>query len=206
MNAFIQGFLVCGGLIVAIGAQNAYVLKQGLLKQNILAIILTCFACDFVLISLAVIGLGSFISQSPSFTLALTLFGALFLFIYGIKAFLSAYRGNNSLQLSQTSQCTTTIKSVLNTLAITLLNPHVYLDCFAIIGSIASTLDPLQKWGFLWGALTTSLLWFVSLGYGSRLLIPLFQRPITWRVLDCLIGIIMWLIAFSLLRFALRFL
>lgn len=204
LDIFIKGFLICGGLIIAIGAQNAFVLKQGLLKRNVLAVILTCFACDFILITLGVMGLGSFISQSQQATIALAIVGAIFLFVYGARAFRSAYTGNSVLELTDGEQMQhSTLKAVLATLAVTLLNPHVYLDCFAIIGGIAGTLTYNEKWFFLAGALCTSLLWFFGLGYGARLLIPLFKRPITWRLLDGVIGMVMWGIAYSLVSYAL---
>ncbi|MDD7425330.1 MAG: LysE/ArgO family amino acid transporter [[Actinobacillus] rossii] len=203
MDFFIQGFLVCGGLIIAIGAQNAFVLKQGLLKNNILPIILTCFACDFVLISLGVLGLGFIISESQAATVALAIVGAIFLFVYGARAFRSVYKGNATLELTNDNNIQqSTWKAILATLAITLLNPHVYLDCFAIIGGIAGTIPADSKILFLAGALCTSLLWFFGLGYGARLLIPLFKRSITWRILDFSIGVVMWAIAFNLAKFA----
>ncbi len=207
METFIQGFLVCGGLIIAIGAQNAFVLKQGLLQRNILAVILTCFACDFILISLGVMGLGSLISESPMATVALALVGAVFLSVYGARSFRSAYLGNSVLQLDNRDEVqSSAFKAVLATLAVTLLNPHVYLDCFAIIGGIAGTLSSSEKWLFLFGALCTSALWFFSLGYGAKLLIPLFKRPVTWRILDIAIGIVMWLIAGSLVKYGMALL
>ncbi|PVX39674.1 L-lysine exporter family protein LysE/ArgO [Pasteurella langaaensis DSM 22999] len=203
MDFFLQGFLVCGGLIIAIGAQNAFVLKQGLLKQNILPVILTCFICDVILISMGVLGLGSMISKSQMATVALAIVGALFLLVYGARAFRSAYQGNSALALSNKAMPKQSAwKAVLATLAITLLNPHVYLDCFAIIGGIAGTIPADRKIFFLAGALCTSALWFFSLGYGARLLIPLFKRPMTWRVLDFMIGFVMWGIAFSLAQYA----
>lgn len=203
IETFIKGFLVCGGLIIAIGAQNAFVLKQGLLKRHILAVILTCFACDFILISMGVLGLGNLISESQVASQALAIVGALFLLVYGARAFRSAYSGNSVLNLAEeTGQQGSVLNAVMATLAVTLLNPHVYLDCFAIIGGIAGTLTAAEKGWFLAGALCTSLLWFFSLGYGARLLIPLFKRPITWRILDGGIGIVMWLIAFSLAKYA----
>lgn len=203
IETFIKGFLICGGLIIAIGAQNAFVLKQGLLKRHVLAVVLTCFACDFVLISMGVLGLGSFISESQKASQALAIVGALFLLVYGARSFRSAYSGNSVLNLEQAEpEQNSLFKAVLATLAVTLLNPHVYLDCFAIIGGIAGTLSFEQKWWFLAGALCTSMLWFFSLGYGARLLIPLFKRPMTWQMLDAGIGIVMWLIALSLVKYA----
>lgn len=204
LETFIQGFLVCGGLIIAIGAQNAFVLKQGLLKQNILAVIITCFACDFILISLGVLGLGSLISENQTATIGLAILGAIFLFFYGVRSLYSAYQGNSALNLTSNPPIkTSSWQAVLATLAVTLFNPHVYLDCFAIIGGIAGTLTWQDKWAFLAGALCTSLLWFLSLGYGARLLIPLFRKNITWRIFDSLIAVVMWLIAWNLLDYAL---
>lgn len=204
MEQLIQGFLVSGSLIVAIGAQNAFVLKQGLLKRHTFWIALTCFLCDFSLICVGVLGLGSLISQSPSATLVLAAIGALFLLVYGARAFRSAYRGNSGLNLDpQDDKPQSAVKAVLVTLGFTLLNPHVYLDTVVIIGGIASTLLFEQKIQFLIGAVFASGLWFFSLSYGARLLIPLFKRPSTWRILDFVIGCVMWLIAFSLIRYAL---
>ncbi|WP_315505012.1 LysE/ArgO family amino acid transporter [Pasteurella multocida] len=202
MEHLLQGFFVTAGLIIAIGAQNAFVLKQGLLKQNILAVILTCFFCDIVLISLGVLGLGSLISQSTMATVALAFVGGGFLLIYSLKAFLSAYRGNASLQLAKADkQPQTTLHAIIATLLITLLNPHVYLDTVVIIGGIAGTLAFDEKLFFLVGALLVSALWFFSLGYGARLLSRFFQRPVTWRILDLVIGVIMWAIAISLIHY-----
>lgn len=207
MQTFIQGFLVSGGLIVAIGAQNAFVLKQGLLKRHTFWISLTCFLCDFILISFGVLGLGHFISQSPTASITLAFIGALFLLVYGARAFKSAYVGNSALNIENSSgENTSAFKAVLTTLAMTLLNPHVYLDTVVIVGGVAGTLSLTEKWLFLFGAVLASGLWFFGLGYGARLLIPLFKHPATWRVLDCLIGIIMWLISWSLVKYGLALL
>lgn len=202
MNTFLQGFLITGGLIIAIGAQNAFVLKKALLKQHTFWIALTCFLCDLFLISIGVLGLGSIISHHLLANQALTIFGIVFLFFYGFRAFKAAYQGNSVLAVEQNASKQTALQTVLLTISISLLNPHAYLDTVVIIGSIASSLDFSAKRLFLFGALTTSALWFFGLAYGARLLIPLFQRPITWRILDIIIGIIMWLIAASLTKYA----
>ncbi|MFB6349122.1 LysE/ArgO family amino acid transporter [Moraxella sp. ZJ142] len=200
--AFIQGLLVSGGLIVAIGAQNAYVLKQGLLKNHIFWVALTCFLCDFVLISFGVLGFGSLISQSPMATIVLAIVGALFLFVYGLRALRSAISGSSGLAIDSSQQQATIAATIGTTLALTLLNPHVYLDTVVIIGGVAGTLTPEQKLAFLAGSLTASALWFFGLGYGARLLIPLFNKPVTWRVLDGIIALVMWAIALSLAMYA----
>lgn len=203
-STIIQGFFVSFGLIVAIGAQNAYVLKQGLLKQHIFWVCLVCFLCDFTLLSLGVLGLGSLISQSNLATLGLAIFGAVFLLWYGFRSFRSAYQGGANLSVDGTRSQTTLKQTIATTLALTLLNPHVYLDTLVLVGSIASPLTTAEKYQFLIGAVLASALWFFGLGFGARLLIPLFAKPNTWRILDAIIGVIMWAIAFSLIRYALN--
>lgn len=202
MNALLQGFLVSGGLIVAIGAQNAFVLKQGLRCWQVLPIVLTCFLCDFSLMTLGVFGLGTLIGASRVASVALALVGALFLAVYGARAFRAAWRGGVVMTADGTEAAGSTQQAVLLTLAITLLNPHVYLDTVVIVGSIAGTLSPAAKVLFLCGAVAASALWFFALGFGARLLLPLFRRPLTWSLLDAVIGVVMWAIAFSLLRYA----
>lgn len=202
MNALLQGFLVSGGLIVAIGAQNAFVLKQSLRRWQVLPIVLTCFLCDFSLMTLGVFGLGTLIGESRVASVALALVGALFLAVYGARAFRAAWRGGATMSADGTEAAGSTQQAVLLTLAITLLNPHVYLDTVVIVGGIAGTLSPAAKALFLCGAVAASALWFFALGFGARLLLPLFRRPLTWRLLDAVIGAVMWAIAFSLLRYA----
>ena len=202
MNALLQGFLVSGGLIVAIGAQNAFVLKQGLRCWQVLPIVLTCFLCDFSLMTLGVFGLGTLIGESRVASVALAFIGALFLAVYGARAFRAAWRGGAVMTDDGAEAAGSARQAVLLTLAITLLNPHVYLDTVVIVGGIAGTLSPAAKVLFLCGAVAASALWFFALGFGARLLLPLFRRPLTWRVLDTVIGVVMWAIAFSLLRYA----
>lgn len=201
MQSLIHGFLVSGGLIVAIGAQNAFVLKQGLLKQHVFAVALICFLCDVILFNLGVLGLGSFISEHQMASITLAFVGAGFLFIYALRAWRSAYRGNSSLQISTENPQQHLLKTILMTLSITLLNPHVYLDTVVIIGGVAGTLALSEKIWFLLGAVLASGCWFFGLAYGSALLIPLFKKPITWRILDFVIGIIMLMIAWGLYQY-----
>lgn len=201
MDSFLHGFAVCFGLIVSIGAQNAFLLKQGILKQHVFPIAFICFFCDVLLMSIGVLGLGSLIAQAPLFSLLLSLIGALFLFTYGCRSFIAAYRGSS--QLLATNKTENSLKkAILVTLAITLLNPHVYLDTVMIIGTIGSTLTLTQKVYFLIGALLCSFLWFFGLGYGAGLLARYFEKRRTWQILDSVTGIIMYLITLSLLIYA----
>ncbi|MFU2131555.1 LysE/ArgO family amino acid transporter [Gallibacterium anatis] len=206
MNAFIHGVLVTGSLIVAIGAQNAFVLKQGLLKQHIFAVALICFLCDVVLFTLGVWGLGTFISHNNVASVTLAFIGAGFLLIYGLRAWRSAYRGNAGLQLQAGENSASLAKTILLTLSVTLLNPHVYIDTVVIIGGIGGTLAWQEKIAFLIGGLCVSATWFFGLAYGSTLLAPLFRKAITWRILDFVIGVIMLMIAWSLFQYGITLL
>lgn len=201
MQTFLQGFIVCFGMIVSIGAQNAYLLKQGILKQHVFWIATICFICDVALMTLGVLGLGSVIANSLWLSLILALCGALFLFSYGSNAFLAAYRASSFLETQGNNQ-TSLKQAIMLTLAITLLNPHVYIDTVVIIGSIGSTLTPNEKILFLVGALSCSFIWFYALGYGAALLRGYFEKRRTWQILDSLTGMIMYLIAASLIIYA----
>lgn len=198
----LKGFTVSFSLICAIGAQNAYVLKQSLLKNHIFWICLTCFLCDFLLIFLGVFGVGKIINQNKTILILLTLIGAAFLFYYGYLSFRAARKGTTSLSLQQGTQHNLW-RSIAATLGITLLNPHVYLDTVVIIGGISATLTLLSsKIAFMSGALLASFIWFFSLGFGAKQLAPYFARPKTWQCLDVAIGLLMWSIATTLVVFA----
>lgn len=205
MQTFFHGFLVCFGLIVSIGAQNAFLLKQGILKQHVFVIATLCFLCDVILMGAGVLGMGSILAQSPMASIALALFGAVFLFTYGSRSFIAAYRGEGELTLAEGGGISLK-KAVMITLAITLLNPHVYIDTVVIVGGIGGTLDFDGKIHFWLGALSCSALWFYLLGYGAGLLAPYFKKRRTWQILDIITGLIMFFIAGSLLIYALNML
>ncbi|MBR6026227.1 MAG: amino acid transporter [Neisseriaceae bacterium] len=184
-------------MIIAIGAQNVFVLKQGLLKQAVFTVAFICFLCDFLLTSAGVLGIGEIFSISPNAAKILSLCGVIFLSYYGFCALLRAIKPT-SLTITQGKK-SSYWKIVAQTLAVTLLNPHVYLDTMVIVGTVGAKLAATQRWTFLFGCISASFLWFFCLAYGARLLLPLFNRPITWRILDGAIAIIMWAIALSLL-------
>ncbi|NUF27490.1 L-lysine exporter family protein LysE/ArgO [Gilliamella bombicola] len=197
-----QGALISASLIIAIGAQNLFVLKQGLLKNHIFFVAAICFICDFVLMSVGILGVGSFISTNLLITRILAILGAVFLIWYGFSAFKSAIQGNSYMQIeSQDPQNNRLLKVVLATLAVTLLNPHVYLDTVVIVGGIAGTLTSEQKLAFLIGAVCVSFIWFFGIGYGARLLTPLFKQKKMWIILDFLVGCVMFYIAYRLVLF-----
>lgn len=197
------GAMLSGGLIVAIGSQNMFVLRQGLLKNNVFVVSFICFACDLLLMSLGVMGLGILVTSSKVAMYGLSLGGAVFLYYYGLVAFRRAYAGKSQVQagLMKNGVQESLYKTILTTLAITLLNPHVYLDTVVIVGGIAGTLNTDEKLWFLTGTLIASFTWFFGLGYGARIAIPLFRKAVTWKILDLGIGIIMLWIATKLLFF-----
>jgi L-lysine exporter family protein LysE/ArgO len=194
--------LISGGLIIAIGAQNAFILKQGLMGQRVFYACAVCFACDVILITLGVLGIGSILQTSLFLLNTLAILGAIFLYTYGCNAFVRAYKGKSHLHIEpDTSQQQSVTKLMMTTLVITLLNPHVYLDTLVIIGGIGGTLNDQEKLWFLLGSVLASFVWFFGLGYASKKLIPFFESSKTWVVLDTLIGIVMFWIASGLLVF-----
>lgn len=198
MNIFLTGLLLGGGLIIAIGSQNAYVLKQGLLRSHVFIICLICALSDAILITIGTTGIGKIIESHPDWLKAITWFGAAYLFIFGIISFRAAL-SNQTLSAAAADSSQNTKVIISTVLALTFLNPHVYLDTVLLIGSISSPYDSSERLYFTLGAISASFIWFFSLGYGARLLIPLFKKPSAWKVLNSLIGLLMWWIAYSLI-------
>ena len=196
-SAAFSGFFLGASLIIAIGAQNAFILRQGLLRQHVFILSLICALSDAVLIAAGVAGLGTLIAQSPKLISFVTLAGAAFLFWYASVAFRRAFhpeamqvRSNGSVSLKA---------AVAPCLALTFLNPHVYLDTVVLLGSLSARYEGSARAAYGAGAVIASFVWFFSLGYGARLLQPIFAKPAAWRVLDCIIGVVMALIGISLL-------
>ena len=196
MLAFFQGFGIGAGLIIAIGAQNSYVLSQGVRGQYILLIPLLCFLCDALLITAGAAGIGGAIAGHPRLGFFLGVGGSLFLFCYGAKSLIAALR---PVSLIAAAPAPPSLRSVvLTTLALSLLNPHVYLDTVVLLGSVASGFEGSARLIFTAGACCASFVWFFALSLGGRLLEPLFRRPSTWKVLDMSMCLVMWSIAYSL--------
>ncbi len=180
-----------------IGAQNAFVLRQGIRGEHVLAVAFTCALSDALLIAAGVGGLGLLVDAAPRAELVLRWGGAAFLLAYGLRSFIAAWRGGGGLTVTQDDR--RGLAAVLLTcLALTWLNPHVYLDTVMLIGSVARGW-PGREWVFGAGAITASFVFFFSLAYGARALAPLFARPGAWRVLDALVGVVMWVVAAGLL-------
>jgi len=197
LSAYLFGFWVAFSLILAIGAQNAFVLKQGLRREHVLPIVLVCALSDAILISVGVFGFASLTTFIPNLAPVMLWLGAAFLFFYGAFSFWRAWKGGEALDPA-TGPATTLKASVLFCLAITWLNPHVYLDTVLLIGSIATRFEGNEV-AFWAGAVTSSFTFFFSLGYGARLLSPIMARQSSWRVLEFLIGCVMWAIALGLI-------
>lgn len=193
VEAFATGFLVGAGLIVAIGAQNAFVLRQGLLRRHVLPVVAICAAADAALIAAGVAGLGSLVTASPLLLVLARLGGALFLAAYGLMALRRAFRSES---LRGEGEAAPTLGAALAAcLAFTFLNPHVYLDTVVLIGALSGRFAGTAKLAYGLGAATASLVWFSALGFGARLLAPVFARPLAWRILDLAVAAIMLLIA-----------
>jgi L-lysine exporter family protein LysE/ArgO len=202
LPVFVQGLALSFGLIVAIGAQNAFVLRQGLRREHVGGVVLFCAAADALLIAAGVMGMAQALGQSPNLARALALAGAVFLAVYGWQALRRA-RQAHRLDAAEAGSALTLGGAVAQAAAFTLLNPHVYLDTVMLVGAIgAQQPAALQGW-FISGAAGASLGWFSLLGFGARWLAPLFARPRAWQVLDGLIGATMFVLSALLVRHAL---
>ena len=200
MGIVLAGFLTGLSLIVAIGAQNAYVLRLGLMRTHVGVAVLICAASDAILIIAGTAGMGAIVSSNETFLKVVSWVGALYLLGYALLAFWRARRPEVLLPSEQ--EPPTLRMVVLAVLAFTWLNPHVYLDTVLLLGSISSHYGD-QRWLFALGASIGSAVWFTTLGYGSKAAARIMARPITWRILDIVIGLVMTWIAISLIRSAL---
>ena len=190
-----SGFALGFSLILAIGAQNAFVLRAGILRRHVLPLVLVCAISDAVLIVAGVAGFSALVQTYPAIVDYLRYFGAAFLVFYGLRAFLAAIRAGSAMQSG--AEENDLGKSIAICLMLTWLNPHVYLDTVVLVGSLAAqSADP---WVFGVGAISASFVFFLALGYGARFFAPLFQNPRAWKILDFVIALIMWSIAHSLL-------
>lgn len=195
MSAALAGFALGFSLILAIGAQNAFVLRQGLRREHVFALCLTCAVSDALLIAAGVAGFGALAQAVPWFAEAMRWGGAAFLLAYGALALRAAWRGGARLRTEGRAE-TGLGRALATVLAFTWLNPHVYLDTVVLIGSVSAQSDNRLLFGL--GAVVSSFVFFFSLGYGARLLAPLFARPRAWQWLDAGIGLTMWAIAAKL--------
>lgn len=199
LAAGLSGFGLGAGLIIAIGAQNAYVLRAGLRRQHVLAVTSVCFLVDCILIALGAGGFASLIAAFPGLPAVAAWGGALFLFIYGLRALRAALRSDVLTPArAGGADAGGRRQAIATALALSLLNPHVYLDTVILLGGIAASHPPRDRTAFAAGAITASAFWFYALGFGASRLAPLFASPTAWRLLDAAIAAVMWSIAASL--------
>lgn len=194
-----QGFSSTAVLIVAIGAQNAFVLRQGLRREHVMAVVAVCALSDIVLINVGVWGMGTAAATHPALALGARVFGALYLIVYAWRSLQRAW-SPQALAVDAAHQRTPLAQVLGTTFALTWLNPHVYLDTVLLLGSMASPFAGMERAAFAAGASLASAVWFTTLGWGARWLAPLFATPQAWRILDAGIALLMLGLAALLLR------
>lgn len=198
LQAAVTGFATSFSLILAIGAQNAFVLRQGLIRKHVFWLCLLCAVSDAILITAGVLGFAAIVAQWPLLPQIMRWGGALFLLVYGAQRLWAAYQGQYHLQLS--GQSASLWATLATAAAFTWLNPHVYLDTLGLIGAISTQYHMnIERYAFGTGAVISSFVFFFSLGYGARLLAPIMQSTRAWQVLDVIIGLVMWALAAMLL-------
>lgn len=196
---FLKGFTTGAGLIVAIGAQNAFVMRQGLLRRHLFLTALLCASIDALLIILGVLGFGKILSAYPLSIQLAKYFAIVFLFFYGILSLKSAFQ-IRALSAIQKQNLASVKATIFLLLGLSLLNPHVYLDTVILLGSIAAQQPTQLQFYFALGAITASFSWFFALSYGSQLLTPFLQKPAVWKFIDILIALTMCGIGLILLK------
>ena len=196
--AFSTGFLLGISLIVAIGAQNAFVLRQGILRHHVFYTALFCAISDSLLIIFGIVGISFFLEDFFSkFSKIIFGFSALWLAFYGLLRIRSAFRANSAI-IANDSESKSLLKTISIVAVFTFLNPHVYLDTIILIGSISQKFSEYTRVYFAIGACSASFIWFFVLAYGAKLLAPIMQKPSYWRIFDLIIALIMFVIAFNL--------
>lgn len=201
MMNFIYGVFLSGSMIMAIGAQNIHVIKSGLSGGNVFFVSLTCFLCDFILMFLGVFVVGSLSEISKSLTILICCLSMVFLAYYAIRSFKSSlsHPDDDNFKLDINENKVSILRSIVSTLAVTLLNPHVYLDTVIVVGGYSSSLNFSSKVYFIFGSLSSSFLWFFSLGYFSRYLRKFFNSRRVWVLFDIFVGVFMIIIALNIL-------
>lgn len=194
LSSLLKGFGASSGLIMAIGAQNAFVIRQGLQRQHLFLTAMLCSIIDALLIVLGTFGFGGFILEHPFLLKAVKYFAVIFLFSYGVATLMKTNVSNIEGTFSSSTKAT-----VLSILALSLLNPHVYLDTVILLGSIATQQPEEEQRYFVAGAILASFIWFFGITYGARFLAFLFQNETTRKAMDILIALTMWAIALTIL-------
>ncbi|MCI3946946.1 lysine transporter LysE [Pseudomonas syringae] len=198
-QSYLNGLLIAAGLIMAIGSQNAFVLAQGLRREHHVPVALLCILCDAILVAVGVFGLANVLAQNPTLLAVARWGGVIFLSVYGLQALRRAC-SRQSLEQSAAAGIRSRRTVLLSALAVTLLNPHVYLDTVLLIGSLGA--QQSVPGAYVAGAASASLLWFSALAIGAAWLAPWLARPATWRLLDAMVAVMMFSVAYQLIRSA----
>jgi L-lysine exporter family protein LysE/ArgO len=198
-QVFLQGLGLGASLIMAIGAQNAHVIRTGVRGEHVLPVVATCIVIDVILIATGMAGLGALVESSPVLVGVARYGGAAFLVWYGLRCFASSARAGAALSIDG-QHVQTLGKALATVLAISLLNPHVYLDTVVLLGTVGGSFASAQRLSFALGAMTASVLWFSALGFGARRCAPVLSRPAVWRTIEAFTGSLMLLLALLLLR------
>lgn len=203
LSSAVTGFTTGAGLIICIGSQNAFVLRQGLLRSHLFIVASVCILSDMVLIYCGITGLGLIFDEQPVLVELLRYVGAVFLGANAIFAARRAWGGVQGL-IPSSSAALSRNQVLLTCLGYTLLNPHVYIDTVFMLGSISMQYSGTEKWKFGIGAMVASITWFLSISYGAKFLLPLFRSSLAWRVLDSVVAVMMGYLGMSLLLFPLN--
>ncbi len=195
MSAMLTGFSLSMSLIIGIGAQNAFILRQGMRREHVLPVVLVCAFSDAILLIAGVVGFGVLVAKIPWIVDVVRYVGVGFLVLYGAMKFHAAWKGTGGMDITEKAP-TLLLPTMLTAIALTWLNPHVYLETVMLLGAVAAQSD--NKVAFATGAVMSSFVFFFSFGYGARLLTPLFVKPVSWRYLDFGVGVLMLLIAAKL--------
>jgi len=201
---YTKGLATMAGLIFAIGAQNAFVLRQGLKRRGVFLTASICFLCDTTLVILGAAGLGALFSNNPLLSLLMAFGGAAFLTYYGFRA-LHAAKKAKGLDLRISDKVSHT-SIALTALAVSLLNPPAYIDTLVLVGGLAGRYEGVKRIACASGAITVSFVWFYSIAYGARWLAPALTKPRVWRIIDLVIGVMMLALAVGLVADGIRFL
>lgn len=204
MELLIKGFFITFSLFAAIGAQNAFVLKNGIMRNHIFYICLTCILCDIVLVLIGIFGVANFIAKNKIITIIFGIIGGIFVLGYGLLALKSAFKADSRLVFKNDNKKYSFKKTIIQTLIVTLANPQVYLDTIVILGAIALPLDFSSKIFFACGVVCASIAWFFSLGFASYKASVLFKNPKTWVMLDLFTAIVMFVVAYGIISFTIE--
>ena len=196
VTIFVSGLAVAAGLIMAIGAQNIHVLRTGIRREHVGLTVVSCVLIDSILIAFGVAGAGTLIQSSPNLLLVAKWGGAAFLLWYGLRSWRAVFTGG-AMQITPDQARTTWRQALLSALALSLLNPHVYLDTVVLLGAIGGAFPAAGRPSFVAGAISASALWFISIGYGATRLSHLFAKPVAWKWIDGFAGTTMLVLSVS---------